>query len=503
MTVNIASFTVKDQATIRDDFLRTLKNGLIQLGISNPQVGPGTDYYLWATALANELAVIQVNAQVKADAQMPDTATGSDLARQLTIYGLAYRPASPSVGAITLDCSVTTLIPTGQQLIDANGLRYQIQVGGTFAAGSRVPVIAVDTGKATNHLAGDALRFTTAPTYCNTTQLVATGGLTGGADVENDDTARARLFYRLQNPPGSGNAQQVTGYAEASTPIVQKGFCYPAVNGPSTCHVAVVGYATTTSRNRDVDTITLTSIVTPYILGQMPEYVETIVTTVTNVPTDVSIGLTLPSSVNSVPPGPGGGWVDGTPWPAISASGQTYANVTAITSSTQFTINAPTAATIGVSHIQWFDFTNFTLYAAKVVGCTGTAGAFNITIDQPFPTFGTGAAGLLIGTGPLIWPACTNAATYIAAYLSATALMGPGEKSSNAFALARGYRHPLISNSWPSSMNATILKALSNAGPEVLDQSYYFRSTTTPAVPGSVASPPAILVPRSIGFYAI
>ena len=503
MTYSIKSFTVKDPTTIRDDMLRTIRNGLTQFGIVNPQVGFGTDYYLIATGLANEISVVNVNVQVKADAQMPDTATGTDLARLLQNNGLAYRPASPSTGAITLDCSSTTLVPTGGTLVDATGLRYQVTVGGTFSAGTRVPLISIDTGSGVNHLAGDVLKWTTAPPFCNQNQSVASGGLTGGAPAENDDTARARLFVRLQNPPGSGNWPQVNGYAEASSPLVQKAFCYPGVNGPSTCHVAVVGYATTVSKNRDIDTTSvMPGTVTPYILGQMPEYVETIITTVTNVATDVSIGLTLPSATTAQPAGPGGGWVDGSPWPAVSGLGQNSVTVTAVTSSTVFTVNAPTAPTSNVSHIAFLDPTNWTLYQAKVLSYTGGAGAYVITIDQPFPNIAA-AFALDASAKPIIWPQAVNGPAYVAAFLAAMALMGPGEKTSNAGVLSRGYRHPLPVNSWPYSLNATILKSLSNVGSEVLDVSYYSRSTTTPAIPGSVANPPNILVPRFIGFYPI
>lgn len=500
MTINIKAYTTKDSSVIRDDILRTLRNGMVANGIANPQVGPGSDYYLKAQAIANELAVLAVNTQIKADAQMPDTAVGTELDRLLAQQGLARRAASNSTGGFTLDCSATTLVSVGAQMVDAAGLRYQVSVGGTYAAGSRVPLISIDTGKATNHAAGDALKWVAAPAFCNQTQIIASGGLTGGADVENDDTARARLYTRMQNPPGSGNWPQVNGFAEASTPIVQKGFCYPGVNGPSTCHVAVVGYATTVAKNRDVDSVTMAGLVTPYILGQMPEYVETIVTTVSNQPTDIGINLALPAAPTASPAGPGGGWLDGAPWPTVY-SVTNVANVTAVTSSTVFTLNAGSLPTVGVSRIAFLDPTNWTTYYAKVLSYTGALPSLTITIDQPFPNIA--AALALGGTGPVIFPQATNTATYVAALLAAMALMGPGEKTSNGAILVRGYRHPLPTQGWNNKLNASILRAITNAGNEVLDVAYSLGSGTTPTVPGSVASPPAIITPRHLGFYAM
>ena len=507
MTYSVQAFTTKDAATIRDDILRTYKNGLIQQwiaqGISNypqPQVGPGSDPYIWATAIANEIVVTNANIQVTADQLMPDTATGTYLDRLLAAYGLSRRTASTSAGFITLDCSQTTLLVTGAQLVDASGLRYQVSVGGTYSAGSIVPISSVDTGTAVNLAAGTVLKTSGSWPYCNSQQVVYTGGLTGGAPAEDDATARNRLLARLQNAPGSGNWSQVTGFAEASTPIVQKAFCYPAVNGPSTCHVAVVGYASSVSKNRDVATTVLSGTVNPYVLGQMPEYVETVVTTVQNQAVDVGFGMTLPLATTAQPAGPGGGWLDGTPWPTPNAI-TGWANVTAVTSSTNFTVNTVPSPQAGVSRIAMLDSTNWQLYTAKVLTVSGSSGAWVITTDQPFPNIATILANG--GSGPIIFPQSVNQQTYINAILAQFAAMGPGEKTSSTGVLSRGYRHPLPVQSWPYTIGAQMLKALTNSGSEVLFTSVYGASTQVPSVPGSVAQAPYILVPRNIGLYQV
>lgn len=510
MTYQLGAFTTKTVRDTHDDYLRTIRNGLIQNGIANPQLGPGSDEDLYATAIANELAPVYANTVIKADAQMPDTAAGdvpagqlvgADLQRLMATVGLAPRPAGPSSGFITLDCSATTTIPDGSQLIDSAGTRFQVQTPGTYANGALVPVIAVDTGSKTNHAAGDVLQWVVGPPYCNTKQLVASGGLTGGAEAEDTETARARLLDRLAHPPGSGNWSQLAGYAEKSTPIVQKAFPYPAVNGPSTAHVAVVGYTSATSKSRVVDALVMSGTVVPYVLGKMPEFVELVTTTVVDQPVDVAVGLSLPASPQASPAGPGGGWVDGTPWPAISGV-QTYANVLAVTSSTNFTVNAPTPPTAGVSHICMVDPVTWKLLRAKVLTVSGATGNYVITIDTPFPN--VTAVNLILGTtGSLICPDAVNMQAYVDALLGAFALMGPGEKTSNVSALTRGFRHPLPQMAWPYSLGATQLKTISNSGAEVLDVAWYFRTLTVPSVPVSVASAPNQLIPRSVGFYPI
>jgi hypothetical protein len=507
MTFNINSLVVKDPTTIRDDILRTLKNGLINRGITNPQVGPGSDAYLWATGLANEIAVANANAVIKGDSMMPDSATGSDtaaiadLARIGAVFGIYPAGASTSFGQVVFASSQTGPIVQGAQLLDSSGFRFQVSVGGIYANGATIPISSVDTGSKTNHVAGDTLRWVSAPPYSAPTAIVATGGITGGSDAETTEPFRSRLLARLQNPPGGGNWAQIALFAQGASTVVQQAFVYPAVNGPATVHIAVVGFATAASKARSVDPVILSSVIAPTVAGQVPEFAEIVITTVTNVPTDISIGLTLPSSPAASPAGPGGGWVDGTPWPAISGFGQSYANITAVTNTTQWTINAPTAPTVNVSHIAYVSATNWTLYTAKVLAVSGSAGAYVVTTDTPWPNLVADLA--LGGVGPMVFPQAINTQNYVNALLNQMALMGPGEKTSNTGVLQRGYRHPLPSQSYPYTLGPLTLKAVSNAGNEVLATAYYLGGGTTPAVPALVSSPPNILTPRNIGLYPI
>ena len=496
MTTPINKFVAKDEATIRDDLLRSKKNALANRGVTNLQYGPGTDEYISATATARELAVCHANTQILADQLMPDTATGSSLDRQLTIYGLSRRGASGSTGYVIFSSSQSSPVTVGTQLLDSTGLRYQVSVGGTYANNATIPVAAVDTGAATNHSAGDILRWVTVPPFANSTVSVAVGGLTGASDTENDDTARARLLARLSVPPGAGNWSQMAALAAAASNKVQGAAVYPAVNGPGTVHVAIFGYTSSVqasnAKNRDVDTTTTNSIVAPYVGGNMAEYAELVLTTVTNVPIDVAFQLSLPASQNASPPGPGGGWLDGTPWPTLTG-GATSCAVTSVTSSTVFTVNANTAPAANVSRVAFLDPTTWVLNTAKVTAFSGSSGAYTITIDNPWPN---------IATGNFVWPQSANQAAYVAAALAAFASMGPGEKTAAAGPLVRGFRRPVPTSAWPYTVGPWMLRYLTNAGTEVSSAAFYTPSTVqTPAVPASVASAPNIYVPRNIGFY--
>lgn len=521
------TYTVKDAKQIHDDWIRTVKNGLISIvGIPNPNVGPNSDYDVQATAFGNEMAVVQANAVIQADNNLPDTAAGVWLDRWLALFGLSRNPALGSFGVTTITTSVaTTFIATGAQLTDSAGLRYQVTVGGNYGPAlfgippvptgvtPQVPVSALDVGKATNHANGDVLTWVSAPfaTQANTSVGTTGGsdGLAGGADSEvgNDEPPRSRLLALLQNPPLSGNAAAVALWAARSTPDVQACGVYPALLGPGTVFFAVWGEAQTagtfssTSKNRDLPAALLNGTVIPYVQGLYPEHALVAGTSVVNVPTDVSLLLSLPSAPTASPSGPGGGWVDGSPWPQ-SVGGTAACVVTGVTSSSVITVNAATAPTPGVSSIAWVSPLTWLLYTAHVVSFTGGSGAYVITLDTPMPG---------IALGNFIFPQSVQQANYLTALFQGFANLGCGEWATIPGVLSRSYRHPLPTLAWPYSLDANFLRVMENAGPEVANAQWIYRSQTTPVAPGQptvgaapyplTSTPPGILVPRNLAIY--
>lgn len=330
----------KTQAQIRDDILRTLSNHLISIGIPNPNVGPGSDYYGIATGVANEICVGIANGIVQTDNQMPDTAAGTFLDRWLALFGLSRAGATQSRGVVTPDYSLTqgyTTVPTDAILIDAVGLRFQVSVPGQYGPGNpsngqparmQVPVISVDAGSATNHDNGDPLTWVTFVPFVAEDASVGTpggeDGLSGGnnSEVGQDQPPRQRLFTRMQNPPAGGNWSDVAGWCTESSPDVQAGFCYPALLGPATVFFAVCGAAQTqapfssTSKSRELSLALVAGTVLPYVQGKYSTRAAVIGASCVDEPTDVALLLSLPAAPTAAPSGPGGGWLDGSPWPS-------------------------------------------------------------------------------------------------------------------------------------------------------------------------------------------
>ena len=508
----INQFVVKDAATVRDDILRTIKNGLYFQAVEDPNVGPGSDFYDIATALGNELSVIGANAVLKADAQMPDTATDDDapngdkdMSRIAAILGLTAQGATGSVGNIVLESSASSPIAEGAELTDDLGQRFRVTTGATYANGALVPVRAISTGETTNRDEGDVLTWSSAPPYASDKASVAPGGLVNGADAEDSEAVRQRVYAKLQVPPGSGNWEQFAEAAEEATNSVLKAFTHPAVNGPSTCDIVVVAEPTPTNKSRVVSSTLLTGTVIPY-LNKLPRFGYLNTTTVVDVETELAIGLSLPDAPTANPPGPGGGWLDGTPWPAPDGETTFKCEVTTVTSSTVFTVDAVTAPIAGVTHIMWLSPFDWTLYQATVSAVSGTSGAYVVTLDSPFVD---------IAVGCFIWPACENAAAYLDATLQQFALMGPGEKTSNPSALSRGFRHPPPSVSWPNSLGPHLLHATINSADEVASAQFFYRADTDaqvvngsgasikPLPPATISAASKIFIPKHIALYRV
>jgi uncharacterized phage protein gp47/JayE len=489
---------------IRDDYLRTVKNGLINIGIPNPNVSENSDYWIQATALADQISSLFNNVEVAADQLMPDTATGTDLDRLISMFGLSRRPAGGATGQCTIVCTAPTFVVTNAELANSVGGVYQVRTGGTFSNGAIIDLISKDTGAKTNLAVGSTLVWVSPPAATQSTTTVTTP-ITGGVDAEDDETARARLLSRLAHPPGSGNWQQVAELAESTDPAVQKAFVYPAANGPSTVHIAVAGYPSTVSKSRAVDTLKLNAIIIPTILGSLPEYTEAIITTVVNVPTDVSINITLPLATGVASTGPqGGGWLDATPFPQLNAN-YFYIPITAVTDSTHFTIDSPAGVdpTAGISRVMWIDKNTWTVKQATITGFTTGAGPYALTIDTPF---------VGVAVNDWIFPASVNAQLYLNAVLDSFKQMGPGEKTDQVGLLPRASRKPRPSSGYAMSLDSQMLKRVINSANEVETAAFYYRGISTPATQIStgvvtpavctvITNAPNILIPRNIGLY--
>lgn len=174
-----------------------------------------------------------------ADQLMPDTADIDHLERWASIWGLTRNSATPATGTVTANGSDGSVIPAGTLLQSAAGVEYGVDAEATISAGSAALTVTASTpGEAGNLAAGQAISFVSPIAGVNSSATVATGGLGGGAKIEDDDGLRARLLNRIQQPPQGGAAHDYAAWAlEVSG--VTRAWCYPLELGPGTVTVRI------------------------------------------------------------------------------------------------------------------------------------------------------------------------------------------------------------------------------------------------------------------------
>jgi hypothetical protein len=573
--------------------LQSMLNDYRQLSTSfgyNLSIDPGSEIYIRYSGIAGQLSVLYNAASILVNSRLIDTATGTNLDRVANAFGLYRRGATASTGAVALVSATSQTLIAGQALTGPQSLQYQVVSTGVYAAGSNVQIKSVDLGANTNLAVGSFLTWTAAPAGLQTTTFVSVV-VTGGVNSEDDDTLRNRLYLQLQSPGQTYNGQGLATLAGSVDNLIQQAFIYGNFNGAGTQLIALTGYQTSSYIGRDIPHLPTDGYVSPYgvlglapgllaqpitngpyneftlgfdneggaagtsntgnpgpnlsndnaaVLGQLPVVVAnpyaTIITTVNNTPSDVSLDLLLPYPVGAPTNGFGGGWQDYIPWPVPDGYYVTInycpitsvqGNGTVVNGVTGFgiTVNAPSSGTFnntnpnvpaqtynshvpvpGATHIQWVNRSDnagsgWTVVTATVTGALDNGNqTWSIVLDTPL-VFADGydfynEPGVV--SGQYISPAAINAQNYLNTIMLQYALLGPGQTTSSQGLLLLGAsRFPGSSGQFPTQLGAHLIKLLETSFPEVYQANY---GCNTAANPPPVNSPPNIWVPQNIGW---
>lgn len=479
--------------TLAVNDIRRLK---VRAGIARPNVAPGSESYIKAEAMASTALGIHAKLAALQDAQMPDKAEAEDLDRLADVWkGLARRSGAGASGWVKVSCTGTVTYLAGQQGTFPDGLRYQVAANVTATNGTLVAVKGVDTGKRTDKPAGSILTWTSPPSGSAPTAEVDNAGLTGGTDADNDSALRSRLLDALRHPAASGSWNHYVKWAEDSGAGVEKAFVYPAVQGPGTVHVALTRAASAdTYYTRELPAAAINTAALAMV-AEGPEHADLTTTTVADVDTDLVLSLSLP--LHKVDGGPGGTWKDylSRRWPAIG-TGPTYATRLAATPSVSnvlrmTTYSAPvTDAQIAVWSAARKRFVHARIKSSSLV----SPNVYDVTLYTAIDVS-------ILASGDYVSPDAEYLDNYGKTVAQTFAALGPGEKTSSANVLPRGYRKPRTFEAWPSQYTSRDLGALSTNQPEVAHCTV--ANTTlplSPAVPGAVTSAPNVLV---LGRFAV
>ena len=481
---------------LKDMFLRTILYAYEQRGIT-ANVLPGSAYDIQAQAFAEQMSVAIANNEIALQQLSPLTAVGDNLVDIAGVFGISRRDASVAAGQVTVTFSGGAVsIPAGFQCTAPDGSKYKTSSAYVLTGSSGdVDVYAVVAGSAGNKDQGEILTWDDGSiTNLSQTCLVAVGGIDGGADTDNDEQLRQRLLDKLSAQGVNGSWSKMKEWAEESSAAIQQAFLYPAVRGPGSLDVAIVG----DSGDRTLNS-TIVNNVTSYLEARIPGYTSLNVTTVLPVEVDVTLAATMPLPV--IAGGTGGGWTDASPWPSfdarVTAQGTSTITITKV--------NGTGANPQVGNQIAIWDPTTEALYRYEIVAYTvSTPSTVWVCTIKP-----------LAGSGGSYGPALTyhasakhyvsanasNLESYIQIVVDKFKTFGPGEKTANQDLLPRAARKPPMDSAYPSDITAGVIAALLTEHVELLDMEYgvrYLNTTTTPVttpgVPNNTADAPKIFV---------
>lgn len=488
---SVTSQNYPTEEEVLNAMLGAVRFGYSKIGI-NLNVQKGTEIYYRYKAVAARVAVLVQNNKLSTRDISPLDATGDALVELAGVFNVSKRPATAAAGNVIPDVTTILNIPAGFAGTSAGGIGYETTGTVTInpGGGEVVQIQATSTGSETELDAGDIITWDSAAIGgLKQTAVVAPGGIDGGADEDDEETLRLRLLRKLGLPSVGGNSAHVIEVAEGASAAVQKAFVYPALRGPGSQDVALLGEG----GDRSIADTTVNSVASA-VVGEFPGFVDTNTTESEAEYLDIIINADLPLPVLSG--GAGNGWRDGTPWPTSSDTG--YAEVTSIASlltAGQITVNSTDTPIIG-NHFGIWNPTTEVMAEFVIANVSGSSGAYVITIDT-----GQSDSVSFIETGMFCSAGAVNLKEYASQFLAAMESLGPGEKTDNLDLLPRASRIPRVDVEFPYALTTRTLKDILTSNDEVDDLNYAARwetgtaiTRTAPSTPSTTLDPPNVLV---------
>lgn len=174
----------------------------------------------------------------------PFTCSGEYLEAWAALQGVYRVPASRASGTVQFSGANGTTLPAGTGLVRGDGVRYTTTSSGTVSGGTVIVMAMADedasglTGAAGNCGIGSVLSLTVALAGISGSGTVV-AAMTGGADLETDESLRGRMLQAYQSPPHGGKAEDYVTWAR-TVPGVSRAWCVPHGYGPGTVLVYVM-----------------------------------------------------------------------------------------------------------------------------------------------------------------------------------------------------------------------------------------------------------------------
>lgn len=209
----------------------------IELGVpSLPPVGVENAINISVSSQARDLydhqswIADQIIPSPKSDDQtIIDTATSE---------GVIRKPSSFAAGQVVFSSSSALPVDTEMQTTDS--VFYRVISSAQPVAGVvSVQVQADEAGVGGNLAAGETLTLLSPLAGTDSTGVVDTAGITGGADLESIAELLDRLLFRKRNPPVGGAVHDYVIWAREVVGV-SRAWCFDAWHGPCTVGLAWV-----------------------------------------------------------------------------------------------------------------------------------------------------------------------------------------------------------------------------------------------------------------------
>jgi uncharacterized phage protein gp47/JayE len=485
----IASLYYPTKEEVVDLFLRRVRINGERYG-HTINVAVGSELWLRANALAGIVCHAFSNNKIALQQYSPLTAEEDKLLELAAQFGVEPRTGAKSTGAATARCTGVVIIPDGYLATAPNGEKFELVGPETVTTSGAVTLRAVNAGTAGNLSAGTVLTWDSASIgFLQRTMTVTGGGITGGTETDTWSEVKDRLLLKLKSPPVGTNWAQIREWTLASTSSVARCFVYPAVRGPGTVDVCVIG------EDNAVLSDAVCDEVEAYVAGEFSDHADLSVTSIYAEEVDAVMALRLPSSTSTT----GGGWTDATPWPSDAVRITAVAS-DVITTDLAFGADDPAIGTTVRIHAGSSWLGPFSVTAAADDG-----GFLELTLSA--------APGAV--TGCYLSADCESIEDYAATFADAFAELGPGEKSTSGFVLPRGKRRPTTDTGDYIRAGHRLESALMSATsaedviehPEIEDARVVVVRLTgtttaqyTPSVPASAGDPPRMLILANMAF---
>lgn len=179
---------------------------------------------------------------------IPDSAESEMLERWSSVWGVARKAAASAKGNVTFTGTNGSNIPAGTQVLRSDGAQFSTDAPGVIAAGTAVVAATASVpGAAGNTDAATALTLAAAIVGIVGNATVAAGGLSQGADMEDDEDLLGRLIARISLPPQGGDKDDYVQWAKEVAGVT-RAWAFPLELGAGTVTVRFV-------RDNDAGTI--------------------------------------------------------------------------------------------------------------------------------------------------------------------------------------------------------------------------------------------------------